>query len=72
MSERSTLVLLVGVFALAFFLLPTQIHERYLFLTLPMLGLWATCDRRILLALGVGLAASGIAVALSQPPPPTT
>ena len=26
----------------------------------------------ILLALGVGLAASGITVALSQPPPPTT
>jgi hypothetical protein len=32
----------------------------------------ATGVAGILLALGVGLAASGITVALSQPPPPTT
>lgn len=40
-----------ALLALSFFLLPTQIHERYLFLTLPLLALWATSDRRMLLPL---------------------
>ena len=34
--------------ALAFFLLPTQIHERYLFFTLAFLALRAASDRRML------------------------
>lgn len=34
--------------ALAFFTLPTQIHERYLFLTLAFLALAAAADRRLL------------------------
>jgi Gpi18-like mannosyltransferase len=42
-----------ALLALSFFLLPTQIHERYLFLALPLLALWATSDRRMLLALVV-------------------
>lgn len=36
-----------AVTALAFFLLPTQIHERYLFLTLPFLALGIASDERI-------------------------
>jgi Gpi18-like mannosyltransferase len=36
-----------ALLALSFFLLPTQIHERYLFLSLPLLALWATYERRL-------------------------
>ena len=39
-----------AVTALAFFLLPTQIHERYLFFTLAFLVLWAASDRRLVAA----------------------
>jgi Gpi18-like mannosyltransferase len=38
-----------AVTALAFFLLPTQIHERYLFFALAFLVLRAASDRRLLL-----------------------
>ena len=39
-----------AVIALSFFLLPTQIHERYLFFALAFLVLRAASDRRLLLA----------------------
>jgi Gpi18-like mannosyltransferase len=37
-----------AVIALAFFMLPTQIHERYLFFTLAFLALRAASDRHLL------------------------
>jgi hypothetical protein len=46
-----------AVLALAFFCLPTQIHERYLFLTLALLVMTAAADRPALIAFVV-LAAS--------------
>jgi hypothetical protein len=42
-----------ALLALAFFVLPTQIHERYLFIALPFLALAAVLDRRLLVALVV-------------------
>ncbi|MEP7200599.1 MAG: hypothetical protein ABI874_12330 [Chloroflexota bacterium] len=40
------LALLAGFVGLAFFMLPTEIHENYLFPTFPLLALWAVRDRR--------------------------
>jgi hypothetical protein len=42
-----------AVLALAFFVLPTQIHERYAFFALPFLLLVAAADGRVLLAFGI-------------------
>jgi hypothetical protein len=48
-----------AVLALAFFALPTQIHERYAFFTLPFLALWIAYDRLALLPyLLIGVAAT--------------
>ncbi len=48
-----------AVLALAFFALPTQIHERYAFFTLPFLALWIAYDRIALLPyLLIGTAAT--------------
>jgi Gpi18-like mannosyltransferase len=48
-----------AVLALAFFALPTQIHERYAFFTLPFLALWMAYDRIALLPyLLIGAAAT--------------
>ncbi|GAB4162147.1 MAG: hypothetical protein Fur005_20450 [Roseiflexaceae bacterium] len=56
-----------ALLALGFFLFPTQIHERYLFLCLPLLALWVAQQPRLLLAFGwYGFAAAyNIVVLLS-------
>lgn len=56
-----------ALLALGFFLFPTQIHERYLFLCLPLLALWVAQHPRLLLAFGwYGFAAAyNIVVLLS-------
>ncbi len=46
-ADSATRALGAAVLALAFFLLPTQIHERYLFLTLPFLALCIAFDQRM-------------------------
>lgn len=49
--RRQALSLLAAFVGLSFFMLPTEIHENYLFPTLPLLALAAVHDRR---ALGAG------------------
>ncbi|HEU5103179.1 MAG TPA: hypothetical protein VFU22_29360 [Roseiflexaceae bacterium] len=49
-ADGPTRVLGSAVLALAFFCLPTQIHERYLFLTLALLVMSAAADRPVLIA----------------------
>ena len=44
--RREGLALLAGFVGLAFFMLPTEIHENYLFPTIPLLVLAAVHDRR--------------------------
>jgi hypothetical protein len=45
-QRREALALLAAFVGLAFFMLPTEIHENYLFPTLPLLALAAVHDRR--------------------------
>ena len=53
-------ILLVAIFlALAFFVLPTRVHERYLFPVFALLPLLAVLDRRWLLAL-IGLSVGAL------------
>jgi len=49
-SDGPARALGAAVLALAFFSLPTQIHERYLFLTLALLVMSAAADRPVLIA----------------------
>ncbi|MEO7909929.1 MAG: hypothetical protein ABIV47_09785 [Roseiflexaceae bacterium] len=49
-SDGPTRALGAAVLALAFFTLPTQIHERYLFLALALLVMSAAADRLVLAA----------------------
>jgi Gpi18-like mannosyltransferase len=49
-SDGPVRALGAGVLALAFFTLPTQIHERYLFLGLALLVMSAAADRPVLAA----------------------
>lgn len=44
--EPHALAMLAGFAGLAFFILPTEIHENYLFPTIPLLVLFAVHDRR--------------------------
>ena len=44
--EPQALAMLAGFAGLAFFILPTEIHENYLFPTIPLLVLFAVHDRR--------------------------
>jgi hypothetical protein len=49
-SDGPVRALGAAVLALAFFTLPTQIHERYLFLALALLVMSAAADRPVLAA----------------------
>ena len=49
-SDAAARALGAAVLALAFFTLPTQIHERYLFLALALLVMSAAADRTVLAA----------------------
>jgi Gpi18-like mannosyltransferase len=51
--DGPTIALGAATLALAFFALPTQIHERYAFFALPFLLLWAAEDRRGLIPFGI-------------------
>jgi Gpi18-like mannosyltransferase len=51
--DGPTMLLGAATLALAFFALPTQIHERYAFFALPFLLLWAAADRRGLIPFGI-------------------
>ncbi|MHB0877199.1 MAG: hypothetical protein ACYC5O_14270 [Anaerolineae bacterium] len=52
-GSRRLLSLLAAFVGLCFFMLPTEIHENYLFPTLPLLALAAVHDRRALYAGGI-------------------
>jgi Gpi18-like mannosyltransferase len=58
-----------GSVALAFFLLPTQIHERYMFPALVFLAIVAPLDPRVALAWGVLTVTFWLNLALVLPPP---
>lgn len=51
--DGPTRAVAAATLALAFFTLPTQIHERYIFFALPMLLLGAMADLRLLLPYGL-------------------
>ncbi len=51
--DGPTMALGAATLALAFFALPTQIHERYAFFALPFLLLWAAAEWRALIPFGV-------------------
>lgn len=58
-SDEPARAAAAAILALAFFALPTQIHERYAFFTLPFLALWIAYDRIALLPyLLIGAAAT--------------
>jgi hypothetical protein len=52
-SDRRSIVIALVVVALAFFVLPTRVHERYMFPIFALLPLLAVVDRRWLWALVV-------------------
>ncbi|MBA2254251.1 MAG: phospholipid carrier-dependent glycosyltransferase, partial [Chloroflexi bacterium] len=59
-DDRRTIVLVAAYLSLAFFILPTRVHERYLFPVFAVLPMLAVLDRRWLIATGVLALASFI------------
>jgi len=69
----ATLVWSSFVVALAFFVLPTQIHERYLFATLPIVALAVAVDKKAVgyyAAVSLVYLVNNVAVYLNQPAGP--